>query len=149
MGFPTRRQLSIRQEGHDQVNTFSLSFKNIRINGFDNLSKRVSKVYPPINKIDSFILDTLGLDIKRILSITNLRAKQQVWISFVNEEDVESLEQKIFRGVIFPESGVKIYGTRLDSPTVHARLVGAAYWVSEKDIHDLFGRWGEVKSLER
>ena len=69
-----------------------------------------------MNKINSFIASTLGLDIRKIVSITNRRPQQQVWISFLEEGDVIELENKIIRVVVFPESGARVNGTRLDSP---------------------------------
>ena len=95
-------------------------------------------MYPSINKIHYFISTALGLDIKKIVSITNMRAKQQVWISFLEERDVIDLENRIFKGVVFPESGVKIEGRRLDNPIISVILTGAPFSVDEFQIKSLF-----------
>ena len=110
-----------------QVNTFAISLKNVCINGFDNRTRKQIKIYPSLNKINSFISDTLKLDIKKIVSVTNLRHRQQVLIAFSEERHVVDLENKIFRGIVFPESGVKVNGSRLDSPTLSATLTGAPF----------------------
>ena len=67
-------------------------------------------MYATNAKINTFLTETLGLDVRKVVSITNLRPKQQIWISFLEEGDVMDFEKKIFNGVIFPESGVKVDG---------------------------------------
>ena len=59
------------------------------------------------------------------------------------------LEKKIFQGVTFPDSGMKVDGRRLDCPTILARLTGAPFWVKEMDIRALFERWGVVVNVDR
>ena len=144
-----RRQLSTIRDGLQQVNTYSIYLRNVRINGYNSQTRRQMKMYPSINKIHYFISTALGLDIKKIVSITNLRAKQQVWISFLEERDVIDLENRIFKGVVFPESGVKIEGRRLDNPIISVILTGAPFSVDEFQIKSLFERWGKVHSLDR
>ena len=51
--------------------------------------------------------------------------------------------------MLFPASGVRVSGFRMDVPTVTVRLVGASFWVEGADVGDLFERWGSVVSLKR
>ena len=60
----------------------------------------------------------------------------------MEEKDVIEFENMMFNGVLFPESGVRVYGYKLDNPTIHARLTEAPYWVQEMDRRSLFERWG-------
>ena len=70
------------------------------------------------------------------------RARQQVLISFMNEQDVDHYESMFDTGIIFPGTNAKVEAKRLDVKTVVAKLVGAPYWVEEVEIRALFDRYG-------
>ena len=121
------------------MNTFCLSLRNVKLMG----------KYPTQDKIDNFLLKSLKIDVRKVYGVTNMRAKQQVLISFIEEKDVIDLEETIHKGIIFPNTNVRVSGIRLDKPTTVARLVGAPVWIEKMDILKLFQRWGEVLSCER
>ena len=114
-----RRQLTARRQGSEQVNTFCLNLKKVRVDGF----------YPSQDIIDMFLLNCLSVEAKKIYSILHQRAKQNVLLSYINEADVEALEKKINEGegVNFPDTACRVLGFRVDKPTVSAVLTGAPY----------------------
>ena len=134
-----RRQLSARREGLEQVNTFCLSLRNVKLNG----------KYPTYDKIHDFSSGTVKLNIRKVKSITSQRAKQRILISFMSEMDVNSFETLINSGVQFPGTRVKVDGFRMDDPTVLVKMVGAPWWVEWADVKSLFERWGTFVSAER
>ena len=134
-----RKQLSTRREGYDQVNTISISFQNIRL----------TERYPRDDNIFNFLSSSLKLDIHKVNSVTHLKSRQRILVSFTSSEYADECLHLIQRGIIFPGTNSKVEAFRTDEPSVSVSLIGAPLWVPESDIRVLFERYGTITSIER
>ena len=89
----TRRglQLAAGSEGSQQLNTFSLSLKNVKVEGF----------YPSEDMIHSFLINDMNIDVRKLYSVSCLKAQKSVNISFIQESDLLNFERRVFGGINF------------------------------------------------
>ena len=109
----------------------------------------MNKILPTDVEINMFLLKECKLDIVDILKVSNLRNRQEAWVSFKNEALANDFESQLLNGIEWGTSGLIVFGKRLDRPSLYIKLRGVADDIEDVKIVEVMSRYGNVISCTR
>ena len=128
-----------RKAGIRQVNCCSINLSNVKT-GPRNM-------FPTDKEVSDFLIDVCQLDIKDLTKMCAMRNGQEFWVSFKNEQLASEFEEKLIQGIDW--CGTIVNGRRLDIPTIHVKLRGAADDIGHDLISEVMNKFGKVASCRR
>ena len=110
--------------------------------------------WPTEKAITDFILsEQMGLKVEDIDTSSTKKDRGEVWLSLKTDLKCMEVEQRLLKGVKWMVNraapDVMVFGQRLDKPTLHVTIVGAAKNIPEVEIRRIMGKYGTISSLHR
>ena len=97
-----------------------------------------------------FVETKCKLDLVNISKIAVMRNRQEVWVTLKSDELANLFEKSLIDGIEWsPGSGMIVTGQRLDTPSLHIKVRGAADDVKGETVTEILSQWGTVQSCTR
>ena len=129
-----------RLSGLRQINCCLINLSKIKVGA--NLTS------PTDIQVNMFLLKVCKLDPKDILKVSIMRNRQEVWVSFRNEDLADEFERRLTVGIEWSD-GMFVNGHRLDNRSLHVKVRGVADDVTERTVSGVLGQYGTVSSCTR
>ena len=121
----TYPKIVTRRAGFRHLNTCAVSLDNVKVGP--------RKTLPSDIEVNIFLLQKCGLKLESVTKVLAMKNRQEFWVSFETESEANRFEKQLLAGIDWG-NGMIVHGRRMDVPSLHVKVRGAADDVTEQVV---------------